>query len=102
MEKILSYKEETTYEGVELTIEGEVYDEPIYRGQDFCSHVLIKYTPTDRIIGALNYIGKLSEEDLHKAVKYVASNPDVARIKDRVAEIIKQSKDYKDEPSKNN
>lgn len=96
MTPAINYSEFTTFEGVDLEIKGEVFDEPIpFPNQDIVVHNKISFISqkTKHVAGVAFFEHPFTKEQLIEHVKIGKANPSLA-IDASMMEIIKRSKDY--------
>jgi len=97
------YKEKTTLDGVPLEIVGISQDTPIYPMADvkLYSRIIINYDKNGQKIGEVCFEEKFDKEKLIEMVKIAVSDKEgaISNVVDKtIIDIIKKSKDYKDEP----
>ncbi len=98
MTPVITYQEEINYHGLPIKVIGEVFNEPIYPQADekLYSRISFLYAVNGYKIGEALYREEFSDVDLMKEVKAAAGEPEKA-INSAIIDIIKKSKDYKDD-----
>jgi len=103
MTPLLTHKETITYEGIDFTITGETFSNPIYPNQDIPLHsrLVVHYAGNGIRVGEVGFADEWNEDILKDMVSKAVNDPSLVISKPMV-DIIKKSKDYSNGTSKNN